>query len=174
MSKYWNYLKYVCRHKWYVGIECFKEHMPLRGIIHDWHKFLPSEFFPYAEFFYGPNGKNIRDKTGYYKPTDTGSRDFDQAWFHHQKFSDHHWQYWIMPEDREGVKILPMEFKAILEMLCDWCGASKAQGHGGWDSDTGVFSWYEKNGHKMQLHPQTREIVEMLLRDKKNSQRRKE
>ena len=166
MSKHWNYLKYVLRHKWFVTTECFREGLYLRGILHDLDKFWPDEWFPYAEFFYGPNGRNIRDKTGYYKPTDTGNAAFDHAWFLHQKRNDHHWQWWVMPEDVCGVKILPMERDAVVEMLCDWCGASKAQGHGGWESDSGVFAWYVKNGHKMQLHPQTRIEIEALLKEK--------
>lgn len=166
MNKHWNYLKYVMRHKYFVAVECFREGLYLRGIIHDWHKFLPGEWFPYADFFYGPNGRNIRDKTGYYKPTDTGSKAFDRAWFRHQKRGSHHWQWWVMPEDMRGVKILPMDDDAIREMLCDWCGASRAQGHGGWESDTGVFAWYAANGNKMQFHPDTRKRVEQLLMKK--------
>ena len=165
---HWSYLKYVLWHKYYVGVECFKEGPWWRGLKHDWHKFLPSEFLPYSNFFYGPNGKNntIRDKTGYYKPTDTGNKAFDRAWFCHQKRADHHWQWWVMPEDTQGVKILPMSAPAIVEMMSDWCGASRAQGHGGWTSPSGVFAWYATNGHKMQLHPQTRAVIEMALRTK--------
>lgn len=158
--KYLKYLKYVICHKWYVMIECFKSGLFLRGILHDWHKLLPSEFFPYANFFYE---KKRRDSTGYYKPTDTGDDKFDFAWLLHQKRADHHWQWWILPEDCGGVKILPMSDIAIREMLCDWCGASKAQGHGGWHGDSGVLSWYLKNGGKMQLHPDTRAKVDYML-----------
>lgn len=48
-----KYLGYLLRHKWYVGIECFKRGLYWRGIKHDWSKFLPSEFVPYANYFYG-------------------------------------------------------------------------------------------------------------------------
>lgn len=96
MNKYIAYLKYIIRHKWFVFIECCRMGIPLRGAIHDMSKFLPSEFFPYARHFYG---KKVRDKTGYYKPTDTGDPAFDHAWFLHQKRNAHHWQYWIFPDD---------------------------------------------------------------------------
>lgn len=162
--KYLKYLWYVVRHKWYVFLECKKSHLTWLGIIHDWSKLRPSEFFPYANHFYG-KGKDIstgRDKTGYYKPTDTGDPAFDLAWFYHQKRNKHHWQYWITPEDRtpvfgekSGLKILTMPSKYRREMVCDWKGASRAQGKG-----RNIFDWWEANNHKMQLHPTTREILE--------------
>lgn len=195
--KYWKYLWYVIRHKWYVMLACFgyrKAHtgMIWLGLLHDWSKFLPSEFFPYAEHFYGEwakkncykcvsivgnqckynysgigqgeqavsckdylrSGAGVRDKTGYYKPTDTGDPAFDFAWLLHQKRNKHHWQWWLLPEDEGGVKVLPIQPKYRLEMLCDWLGASAAQGHGG-DLES-VAKWYDQNGHKMQLHPDTR------------------
>ena len=191
--KYLKYFMYVIKHKWYVYLAGFG----WMGVIHDWSKFRPSEFFPYAEHFYGKgieancykcgsiqgsqcgyNGSGIgdgvqavnckdyeakgrRDETGYYKPTDTGDADFDFAWLLHQKRNKHHWQWWILPEDEAGIKIFPMPEKYRYEMLFDWLGASKAQGHGG-DLNS-VWKWYEKNGHKMQLHPDTRRWVESVL-----------
>jgi hypothetical protein len=166
--KYLKYLWYVVRHKWCVFLACLNycdqgNGMVWLGIIHDWSKFRPSEFFPYAEHFYGA-GKDIsagRDETGYYKPTDTGYPAFDFAWLLHQKRNKHHWQWWILPEDEGGVKLIPIQPKYRLEMLCDWLGASAAQGHGG--DIASVRAWYDKNGHKMQLYPYTREWVEKAL-----------
>jgi len=73
MRAYISYLKYILRHKWFVFWEACKLGIPWLGLIHDWHKFLPDEFFPYARYFYNPDGskKQVRDKTGYYKPDDT-------------------------------------------------------------------------------------------------------
>jgi len=152
--KYLKYFWYVVRHKWYVFLECSKRRMFWLGIIHDWSKFRPSEFFPYADHFYG-KGKDIkagRDSTGYYKPTDTGDPAFDFAWLLHQKRNRHHWQWWVLPEDETGVKILEMGGKYEEEMLCDWHGASRAQGHGGY-----IREWWDANNHKLQIHPETRE-----------------
>lgn len=160
--KHLRYASYVLRHKWYVGIECFRQGLYWRGLLHDWHKLLPSEWFPYAEHFHGRRAGTQRDSTGYYKPTDTGDAAFDFAWLLHQKRADHHWQWWTMPQDQDGMKILPMSGVARLEMLCDWCGASQAQGYGGWD---GVVKWYAANKHKMQLHDDTQLFVEFFLEE---------
>lgn len=159
MRRYIMYLKYIIRHKWFVFIECIKCGLIWRGIKHDWAKFLPSELIPYARFFYEPDGtkRQIRDKTGYYKPDDTGDSNFDFAWLLHQKRSDHHWQWWILPKDDGTVKVFPMSLKARKEMICDWRGAGRAQG----TPDT--MAWYEKNKGKMTFHEDTRKWIESIL-----------
>jgi len=156
MIKHLRYLHYVLRHKYYVLRECWKHGLIWRGLTHDLSKFLPSEWLPYANYFYG-KAHTVRDETGYYKPTDTGDARFDFAWLLHQKRNDHHWQWWILPEDEGGIKVLPMSREARLEMLCDWIGAGLAQG------TPGTRAWYLKNKDKMLLHPETRAWVERQL-----------
>jgi len=156
--KYLKYLSYVIRHKWYVMIECFKVNLWWQGIIHDLSKLLPSEFFPYANYFYWNNNQK-RDETGYYKPTDTGDKAFDFAWLLHQKRNKHHWQWWILPEDEGGIRILDMPLKYREEMLCDWRGAGRAQGYGDNTKD-----WYEKNKNRMLLNNKTRDYIEKRIK----------
>ncbi len=153
--KYIEYTSYVIRHKWFVFAACWGHGLIWRGVVHDLSKMLPSEFTPYANFFYGK--KLARDETGYYKPTDTGDPAFDFAWLLHQKRNRHHWQWWVLPEDDGGTKVLEMDEADMIEMVCDWRGAGKAQGK----PDT--RAWYEKNQNKMQLHPRTRAKVEALI-----------
>lgn len=177
--KYIKYLNYLLRHKWYVMLECFKEGLYWRGLMHDLSKVFPDECIPYTNFFYGDtqpmnthgasgvgNPKAPRrDSTGYYKPIDTGDKAFDFAWLLHQKRNRHHWQWWILPEDNGGVKVLEMQEPYLTEMICDWIGAGKAQGHFS-PKDDRYFEtrkWYEVNGKKMQLHPKTRKYIETLL-----------
>jgi len=162
ISSFLSYSSYVIKHKWYVFLECCKQGIPIRGLLHDWHKFLPDEFIPYMNYF-GPKGiQRGRNKTGYYKPNDTGDIAFDRAFFLHQKRGSHHWQYWVMPlskeENTEGMRIFEMPPKARLEMLCDFYGASRAQ------KSTGtVRDWYLQNGSKLVLHPNTRQWLEDKL-----------
>jgi len=173
--KYWKYLFYVIRHKWFVLVAGLKinrmviDKIPLRRLfLHDISKLLPSEFFPYAEHFYGNKNQGIkhgRDSSGYYKPTDTGDDAFDFAWLLHQKRNPHHWQWWLLPEDDGGIKILSMMKKTNLdstylaEMVADWYGAGRAI-QGSWQN---ARQWYNKNSCHMQLHTQTKEIVERLF-----------
>ena len=151
MKAHRAYLRYVIKHKWFVFIECCKLGIPWLGIIHDWSKFLPSEWFPYVRSFYYPDGtsRHVRDETGYYNPHSIGA-EFDRAWLHHQHWNKHHWQYWTLVQDEDDDKLLPMPDKYRREMLADWHGAGRAI--------TGKINtryWYERNVDKIQLHPDT-------------------
>lgn len=101
------------------------------------------------------------DSTGYYKPTDTGDPAFDFAWLLHQKRNKHHWQWWILPQDQGGNKVLPMPTKYRMEMLCDWLGANKAQGHAG--TMESLLEWWKENESKIQLHEETRLWIEAMF-----------
>jgi len=162
MQRYLSYMKYVTIHRWFVMVECFREGLIWQGLIHDLSKYRPTEFIPYAKFFYDPNGikRTVREKSGYYKPTDTGDVAFDYAWLLHQKRNKHHWQWWILPEDEGGIKTLSIPANYIKEMICDWRGAGRAQGVKDWQNPS---RWYEINKHKMQLHGETRKNIEMFL-----------
>jgi hypothetical protein len=129
----------------------------LRGILHDWHKLLPSEWFPYSNYFYGSQGdKHQKENKG--KSYQAGNDlEFDTAWLFHIHRAKHHWQHWILKEDCGDVKVLPMPEKYLIEMLCDWIGAGKVQGR----PDT--LAWYEEYKSKIILDEETRARLEGLL-----------
>jgi hypothetical protein len=54
-----------------------------------------------------------------------------------------------------------MPERVIIEMVCDWRGAGKAQGHGNDLSD-----WYNSHKNKIILSPNTRIRVEDLVYQK--------
>ena len=140
---------------------CFDQGMFWRGLSHDLSKFLPGEFIPYARYFYEKDGtkKTIRDKTGYYKPTDTGNYAFDVAWLKHQKRNKHHWQWWICPLDDGGFKAINMHPQYIHEMVCDWIGAGRAQGVENWEDP---WPWYKLNKDKIILSTESRFLLENI------------
>lgn len=218
MKKHFQYLSYVVRHKWFVFLACLEYGLIWRGIKHDWSKFLPSEWFPYVEYFYGKKVAHPTEKV--LKDGEFVSRmitpepiqcAFDIAWNYHQKRNSHHWQYWLLTPDnprpnfthqshdggqshgyirsvdgRYDVAIihddsinwwkpdwkivkqlerdlfntpvpLDMPLADRKEMLADWRGAGRALGK----PDT--KAWYLQNRDNMQLHPDTRAWVEMML-----------
>jgi hypothetical protein len=133
-------------------------------LVHDWSKFRPSEFLPYARYFYGdyplyselPAGlKYIL--TGRFR--EDVEREFDHAWLLHQKRNRHHWQFWILPTDEEGTKVMPVPMKYVREMLADWTGASKAQGH-----DGDIRRWWFENHQKIQIHGEAYRWLDMWVR----------
>ena len=160
MRRYLRYLQFVIKHKWHVSIECFKQGLIWQGITHDLSKFSFDEFIPYAKHFYNSDGsgKEIRDRTGYYKPTKTGDKNFDIAWLYHSKRNRHHWQYWCNPEEKKGIICYEIPEKYVKEMICDWMGARKSQ-----KVTAPVIEWWNKNNKKMQLHLNTRNLIEKFL-----------
>lgn len=151
---HWKYFLYLLRHKWYVCVACFKVKLYWQGIIHDWTKIRPCEWFPYVDHFYG-KCQQVDIK-------------YDEAWLHHIHNNRHHHEHWIIPsqgvaDEKNGMfkphnAVLPMPHRYVLEMICDWWGAGKAQGV----NDT-TLDWYRKNRYNMILHSDSRELLERLL-----------
>lgn len=154
MKAHLQYLSYVLRHKYFVLVECIRLGIIWRGIIHDWTKFLPVEWFPYVSYFYGDGGD--RESKGQYK-IDEAPAAFEQAWNHHQKANDHHWQYWVRFNDDGDIRCLPMPEACRREMLADWIGAGRALGK------PNTRAWYLANEKKIRLHPETRKWIEGRL-----------
>lgn len=121
-----KYLKSVLTHKYYVFIAGIRVGAPIRNLIfHDWTKFLPDEFFPYARYFYG----------------DSWSREeFDRAWLKHLHRNRHHPQHWILRNDNDGTYALEMSWEDVKEMVADWMGATRTY-QGTWD----MSSWLRDN-----------------------------
>jgi len=94
--KHFKYLSYVVRHKWFVFRAGLRTGAPLhRLLIHDWSKFLPSEWLPYVNNFYGD------------RKTNSTKAAFDLAWLRHQKRNKHHWQYWVLLNDSDPGNVYP-------------------------------------------------------------------
>lgn len=154
------YGEYLCNHIDNVnrGYEWFKENLPeLLGDIdytyqiggHDQSKFMPEEYEPYDEYFYGKDKNDPAVKLN-----------FQYAWLHHIHNNPHHWQYWILHNDEpgEGMVILDMDYCYIIEMICDWMSFSFKKGN-----LMEIFSWYDAHKDYMKLSNQTRKTVEHIL-----------
>lgn len=117
---------------------------------HDMSKFDDYEFSAYRDRFY-------KYKDHEELPEDVASN-FDVAWNHHQKSNPHHWNYWVLINDVDEPQThaLDMPFEYVIEMLCDWQSAGKFYGNSAKD-------WYEKNGKKMILSDNTRNLIERYI-----------
>lgn len=160
MRAHLSYLRYVLRHKWFVFLSCRKWKVPVwRAIVHDWTKFTPSEWTPYVHSFYNPDGsrKNPKTQNTTLEVSKLGD-DFRVAWNSHQKHNHHHWQYWVLINDEDGIQPLEMPETYVREMMADWEGAGLAI--------TGVADnkdWYVRNKEKFIFHPKTRYVIEIFL-----------
>lgn len=168
---YLKYLKSLLIHKWFVLIAGLKVgKIPIwRLAFHDWTKFLPVEFIAYSRHFYGdyPDNSEVpellrRLPSWNGKTKQDIQLSFDYAWLHHQNTNPHHWQYWIIvyDDEPEKVKCLPIPETYVYEMVADWAGAGRAY-NGKWE----VNQWYEKSKEKILLHPDTRVLVEKVIKE---------
>lgn len=142
MNKYIKYLLYVLEHKKNVFIECMKMGLYIHAILHDLSKLLPSEFIPYARFFYS------KDRTNNYKQSDELDENFLKGWTLHQKRNRHHWNYWVSVSRKDEIIPIPMPDKYVKQMVADWNGMSRKFGGS-------TLDYFEKNKDNMILHEDT-------------------
>lgn len=148
MKKYLRCLRYIFLHKWHVYHEARALGLGFwQSAMHDMSKLGWLEFEAYTTHFYTDD----KSEAAKYR--------FDVAWLHHIHNNPHHWQYWILRTDSEGIKVLRMPEKYVKEMVADWRGVAAALGKG----RAHAVTWYLTNKDSMALHPQTRSRVETLL-----------
>jgi len=154
MKRHIAYFRSVMCHKWFVLQECIKLGVPLwRAIIHDWDKFLPDEWLPYARCFYTPDGgKQYQESPA-----------FARAWLLHQRRNPHHYQFWLLTWDRGTTEPLPMPDVYRREMLADWRGAGRAYNADWQPSETAKWYLSRREMFRTLLHPETRAWIEQQL-----------
>jgi hypothetical protein len=139
-----KYFGYVVRHKVHVFRAGRTTGAPLwRLLVHDLSKFLPSEFFPYASFFYGTGGHD----------------EFHATFVKHWHRNPHHWEHWLrLRNTDEGYRprALRMPPGLVKEMVADWVGAGKAKADG-----LPLREWYD-SAHPV-LHRDSRREAEALM-----------
>jgi len=158
MKRYLIYLKVVLWHKWFVFRSCLRLGVPLWiALVHDWRKFLPREFFPYARNFYNIDGtkRKIRDATGAYNPA-VQNVEFQLAWLDHQR-ARHHWQSWCVIGDSGKLSPQPMPEVFVREMIADWMGAGLAY------DNYDPHGWYAVNAKNMILANETKKMIENIM-----------
>lgn len=147
LKPYLDYFKYVCEHKKNVFIECMKDGLFLRAFTHDLSKFRPSEFIPYARYFY-------IDKKRYQEA-------FDKAWELHYKRNKHHPEYAktvliCIPGSKPYERYEDMALNDIREMICDLKAMSRKFGGS-------AQEYYLKNYHEFDMSLGTRRTLDYLL-----------
>lgn len=135
--------------------------MYLHAIFHDMSKFSPKEFFAYAKWFYGRDGKRLEGLYSYEAINNGQSclsrsylkckKEFTEAVQHHYAKNKHHWNHWL----KNGVPT-SMPSKYIDQMICDWTAMGQAFGNT-------AQEYYLNNYSDIKLDCTTRLLVEMKL-----------
>lgn len=129
-----RYVLYILNHKWKVARALLRMRPDLiwLALVHDWHKFLPSEFFPYrAKMTWGGGFR--------FKPVTTKSVDdaFNVARYLHYGRSHHHPEKW-------GTHAIPDVY--LWEMVADWLAMN--------DLDhEATAAWYARTRSARNPHP---------------------
>lgn len=117
---------------------------------HDYSKYSLSEYDQYDDYFYGER-------------TDAVKFAFDHAWLHHIHHNPHHWQYWVLleddPENGLPYKALLIPLPFVYEMIADWWSFS-------WKNNNlfEIFNWYAEHTPNQLIHPETRAVIENILK----------
>lgn len=144
MRRYWAHLRREMWHKWYVFMASCRLGVPWLGIVHDWTKFSPSEFGPYARNYYTKDGKQLPKR-------EARTDEYAVALLHHFNFNKHHPEYWVL----FGTAI-PMPDRYRREMLADWYGYEGTNG-------VPTRDLYLKLRNGIRLHPDTKAWVDIQL-----------
>ena len=140
---YWKYFWVVVRHKWYVLLAGLDLKVPIINLLfHDYDKFFPTNFITYANYIV-----DHKNKEG-----------FQRSWNYHQKRNKHHWNYWVLIDGYDDLKVLKIPNNDRLELVSDWIAAGKVYG-------TPIKIWYEQNKEKILLHPDSRNEIEKDIRN---------
>lgn len=181
MNKYYQHFKTITKHKWEVTKMCFKVGLYRQGLLHDLSKYSPAEFLSSAKYYQGNRS-----------PIDAEKEDkgYSYAWLHHRGRNPHHWEYWVdnfgPRQTKQTVQYVPavgnniqtfqtdvyvskpdalkIPYRYVIEMICDWIGAGKIYLKDKW-TEKSPLEFYENNKSKMLLHPDTKKLIEKLLKD---------
>ena len=121
------------------------DHLGVMISLHDMSKWDEEEYSAYCDYFYGEKTNEVKEA-------------FDFAWLHHIHHNPHHWQYWLLQEDEGEVKALEMPTQYVVEMISDWWAFS-------WKANNlyEIFDWYDDHKKKINVHKNTRELIEDIL-----------
>jgi len=151
--KLFKHIKLVMKHKWIVFKLCCKVGVPWRGIMHDWSKFSPTEFFESVKYY-----------DGHISPIQVCKKEkgYSEAWLHHKGRNKHHPEYWIDMSLPEKTVIMPYKYAA--EMICDKIAAGIVYSGKDWKPNTQI-EYYMKERKLYLIHPQIDQFMIAVFKE---------
>ena len=151
----WKHFKTITHHKVLVAKGCFKVGLYKQGLLHDMSKYSPTEFWVGAKYYQGDRSPNNAERE------DIG---YSSAWLHHKGRNKHHLEYWIdYSTNKSGMTGMKMALRYVCEMICDRVAASQIY-LGEKYTDASPWEYYEHSKDHYMLHPETRALLEKLLK----------
>ncbi len=146
----------ITKHKILVMQECFQVGLYRQGLLHDMSKYSLAEFIVGCRYYQGTRSPNNAERE---------DKGYSSAWLHHKGRNKHHYEYWI-DYSLKGKHVLAgmkMPVRYVVEMFLDRMAASKVyKGEKYRDSDP--LEYYQSGKAGDLMHPETRALLERLLR----------
>ena len=134
---------------------CFRCGLYWQGLTHDLSKLAPVEFWAGAKYWQGTCSPNNAQRQ---------AEGYSAAWLHHKGRNKHHLEYWIDYSTRKvGLAGMKMPLRYVCEMVCDRVAASQIY-LGDKYTDAAAWNYYEHSKDHYLLHPETRALLEKLLK----------
>lgn len=152
----WNHFKTITEHKLLVMKNCFRVGLYRQGLCHDLSKYSPEEFWTGVRYYQGTRSPNAAEREKY---------GFSKAWLHHKGRNKHHFEYWIdfSVRKEDGLVGHKMPLKYVVEMVMDRIAACRV--YKGKDyTNRSALEYYERENRFIVIHPETRALLEKLLR----------
>lgn len=146
----------ITEHRILVREYCFRMGLYRQGMLHDLSKYTPAEFLTGVKYYQGFKSPNAaeRDDKGY-----------SGAWLHHKGRNKHHYEYWtdISTKDRIGTVGVKMPLRYVAEMLADRIAACRVYQKEAY-TDRSAWDYYQINCDIITIHPETKKLLEKLLK----------
>ena len=155
MGSIWGHFKTITTHKLVVMQECFKIGLYKQGLLHDMSKYGPTEFIQGCKNYQGTESPHLKERK---------AKGYSSAWLHHKGRNKHHFEYWIdYSLNDTGMVGCKMPPNYVAEMMMDRIAASKVYNKGSYNHHM-PWQYYERGKHASTIHPETRALLEFLLR----------
>lgn len=153
--KAWQHFRTITRHKKLVRRDCFRVGLYRQGIMHDWSKYSPVEFFIGCKYYQGDSSPNNVERK---------IKGYSSAWLHHKGRNKHHLEYWIdySVSEEKNMSGMRMPVNYVVEMFLDRKSACLNY-QGEKYTDESPLIYYKKGKDHYMLHEETRELLEHLL-----------
>ena len=150
-----EHLRTVGRHRRLVRHYCLRLGLVWQGLTHDLSKYSPTEFWRSAKYYQGYRSPNDQERK---------ENGVSLSWLHHKGRNKHHLEYWIdYSSNKSGMTGMKMPLRYVCEMICDRVAASQIY-LGEKYTDASPWEYYEHSKDHYMLHPETRALLEKLLK----------
>ena len=153
-----DHLHTVNTHRRLVRHYCLKLGLVWQGLTHDLSKYSPTEFWRSVKYYQGNRSPNDAERI---------ANGVSLSWLHHKGRNRHHFEYWIDYCLREDGSVYiggcKMPKRYVAEMFCDRIAACRVYQK---EKYTGASPWtyYQRSKDHYLMHPETRALLEKLLR----------